>query len=128
MQGMKITNKDKFDCQTCILAKQANTGNREADTQALEPFELAHTDLAAPIEPVNKDGFRYVVIFTDDYSGCLFTYFLKDKPDAVKVTKKFLANIAPYGKVKTLNFFNPISIDLFGALWYWGGAQCALRY
>ena len=108
VQGMKITNKDKFECETCILAKQANTRNREADIRATQPFELVHTDLAGPIEPIAKDGFRYVIIFTDDYSGCLFTYFLKEKSDAVKATEKFLADIAPYGKVKTLNFFEDV--------------------
>ncbi|RXN12697.1 Retrovirus-related Pol poly from transposon TNT 1-94 [Labeo rohita] len=34
-------------------------------------------DLAGPIEPAGKDGFRFVLAFTDDYSGAVFTYFLK---------------------------------------------------
>ena len=59
----------------CTLAKQSNQRNHEADTCATKPFELVHTDLAGPIDPIAKDGFRYVIIFTDDYSGCLFTYF-----------------------------------------------------
>ncbi len=108
VQGMKITAKDKFDCETCILAKQMNTRSREPDIRATKPFELVHTDLAGPIDPVAKDGFRYVIIFTDDYSGCLFTYFLKEKSDAVKATEKFLTDISPYGKVKTLSFFEDV--------------------
>ena len=86
-----------IDCQTCILSKQINTRNRGADVRATESFELVHTDLASPIDPIAKDGFRYVIIFVDDYSGCTFTYFLKEKSDAVKATKKVLADINPYG-------------------------------
>ena len=78
--------------------------NRQPDIRATKPFQSIHTDLAGPNDPVAKDGFRYAVIFTDDYSGCLFTYFIKEKSDAVKATEKFLADIAPYGNVGTFNF------------------------
>ena len=108
VQGMKINNHDTFNCETCILAKQTNTRNHQPDPRATKPFELIHTDLAGPIEPVAKDGYKYAIIFTDDFSGCLFTYFLKSKSDAAKATERFLADVAPYGKVKTLNFFHDI--------------------
>ena len=39
---------------------------------------------------------------------------------------RYIFNL-PYTRTFTF-FLNPISIDLFGALWYWGGAQCAPRY
>ena len=109
VHGMRINNRDTFDCETCILAKQSNTRNHQPDPRATKPFELIHTDLAGPIEPVAKEGYKYTMIFTDDYSVCLFTYFLKSKSDAPKVTEKFLADVAPYGKVKTLSFLQ----DLF---------------
>ena len=40
---------------------------------------------------------------TDDFSGCLFTYFLKEKSDTIKATQWFLADIAPYGKFKSFH-------------------------
>ena len=82
---MHIRDQVTFDCELCTLAKQSNQRNHEADTK---PFELVHTDLAGPIDPIAKDGFRYMIISTDDYSGCLFTYFLKEKSDAPKATRK----------------------------------------
>ena len=109
VSGMRITNKDKFDCNICTLAKQTNTRNRQPDSRATEPFELVHTDLAGPITPTSKGGFRYCIVFTDDFTGTLFTYFLKQKSDSVKAVQKFLADISPLGKVKTLSF----SADLF---------------
>ena len=48
------------------------------------------------------------MVFTDDYSGSSYTYFLKEKSDAVKATEKFLSDIAPYGKVKSLNFYEDV--------------------
>ena len=57
---------------------------------------------------MEKDGFRYIIIFTDDYSGCLFSNFLKEKSDASKATRKFLTDITPYGKVETLHFYEDV--------------------
>ena len=108
-QGMKINNTTKFNCETYILSKNINTYNRQPDSRATYPFQLVHTDLAGPLEPVALDGFKYVINFVDDYSSCLFTYFLQQKSDAVKAAEKFLADIAPYGKVKTFSFYNDIS-------------------
>ena len=108
-KGMKINGKDTFDCETCILGKQVNTRNRTPDTRATYPIELVHTDLAGPIDPIAKDGFKYVIVFTDDFSACYFTYFLRNKSDAVVATNKFLIDIKPFGKVRTLSFYNEIS-------------------
>lgn len=44
--------------------------------------------------------------FTDDYSGAVFTYFLKAKSDTVKGTEKFIADVAPYGKIKCIRSDN----------------------
>ena len=84
VKGIHINTHETFDCETCTMAKQKNTRNHQADTRATKPFELVHTDLAGPIDPVAMDGFRYAMIFTDDYSGCLFTYYLQEKSDAPK--------------------------------------------
>ena len=100
VQGVVISDSSKFDCGTCILAKQVNGSNKQPDVQATCPFELVHANLAGPIDPVAKVRFKYVISFTYDFSGCLFTYFLKEKSDAINATKRFLANIAPYGKIK----------------------------
>ncbi len=44
--------------------------------------------------------------FTDDYSGAIFTYFLKAKSDTVKGTEKFIADVATYGKIKCITSDN----------------------
>ena len=59
--------------------------------------------MADPVDPVSKDIFKYVINLTDDFSGCLFTYFLKEKSDTINATQWFLADIAPYGKFKSFH-------------------------
>ena len=63
--------------------------SRLPDEKAKLPLELVHCDLAGPVDPVSIDGYRYALSFTDDYSGLIMTYFLKQKSDTVEATKKF---------------------------------------
>ena len=39
---------------------------------------MVHTDLAGPVSTESIDGYKYVQSFTDDYSGAVFVYFLKN--------------------------------------------------
>ena len=69
---------------------------------------MVHTDLAGPINPVSKEGFKYCIAFTDDYSGVVFVYFLRNKSNTVDATEKFLADCSPYGQVKCIRSDNGI--------------------
>lgn len=80
--------------------------NRNPDARATAPLELVHTDLAGPIDPASREGFRYSIAFTGDYSGTVFVYFLKSKSDTVATTQEFLADTAPYGEVKCIRSDN----------------------
>ena len=103
--NMKITNKSSFDCETCNLSKLTNSHNKSPSAnRASEPFAKVYTDVAGPIDPAGREGFRWVIIFTDEYSGCSFTYFMKKKSDTVLAMKKFFADISPYGKVQAIDF------------------------
>ena len=102
VDGMKILPSEKVQCETCILGKQTQNRNREPDERAKKCMELVHTDLAGPINPTAKDGFRYAISFVDDYSSATFIYFLKRKSDAPRALSKFLADARPYGPVKEL--------------------------
>ena len=107
VDGMKISDSSsRLDCETCILGKMTQSRNRNPDVRSKVPLELVHTDLAGPIDPMSKEGFRYSIAFTDDYSGVVFVYFLKNKSDTVKATKKFLPDSSPFGTVKRLRLDN----------------------
>jgi hypothetical protein len=66
---MKITDYKEIDCEVCIQGKMCHSRNREPDQRAKAPLDFVHCDLAGPIEPVAKDGFRYALSFVDDYTG-----------------------------------------------------------
>ena len=106
VKGMKITDYEEAECEVCTQGKMCQTRNREPDQQAKAPLEFVHCDLAGPIEPVAKDVFKYALSFVDDFLGTNMIYFLRQKSDAVEATEKFLADAAPYGKVRRLRSEN----------------------
>lgn len=104
VKGMTIkgkTNKPPH-CEVCTQGKFVQTRCRDPDVRATTQLELVHTDLAGPIQPESREGYKYAISFTDDFSNAVFVYFLKHKSDTVQATERFLADIAPYGKIKRL--------------------------
>lgn len=99
-------DKSNLNCEVCTQGKFAQSRNRQPDARAKAALNLVHTDLAGPIEPEAKEGFRYTLAFTDDFSGAVFVYFLKAKSDTFKATEKFIADVAPYGKIKCIRSDN----------------------
>lgn len=108
-EGMKIRgkcDKSSLKCDVCIEGKTVETRNKNADSKATEILALVHTDLCGPMDPTDRDGYRFTLAFTDDYSGMIWTYFLKTKSDTARATEKFLADVAPYGNVKIIRSDN----------------------
>ena len=103
---MKITADDVVECKICTQGKMTQNRSRVPDGKATALLELVHSDLAGPMNPVAKDGFKYSLSFVDDYSGVIFVYFLKEKFDTLEATEQFLADIAPIGKVKCIRSDN----------------------
>ena len=97
VEGMKIGERLKFECETCVMGKQARTYNRNPDDRATQPMERVHSDLSGAVEPASVEGHRYAMIFIDDYSDAKFVYFLKKKNDAVFALEKFLADTSTTG-------------------------------
>ena len=91
-----------FSCGTCIQGKMSQWRNHAADEKAKSPLQLVHSDLAGPITPSSIEGSKYAIVFVDDFSGAIFVYFLKNKSDATQATARFIADMAPYGSIKTL--------------------------
>ena len=105
-ENMCITGKRDMQCETCIQGKMTKTFNRTPDEKAKKPLMKVHSDLAGPINTKSKNGYRYVMNFVDDFSGCSFVYFLKNKNDACLAIEKFIADVAPYGEIKCMRSDN----------------------
>lgn len=102
VNGMNISakiDKSMIDCNTCMERKFVNKRNRGPHVRAIKLLEMIHTDLAGPINPVSKEGLKYCIVFTDDYSRIVILYFGKNKSDILQATGKFLASYSPYGQV-----------------------------
>ena len=63
---------------------------------------MVHSDLVGPITPTAKDGFVYAIVFVDDYFRITFHYFFRNKSDAARAMDRFIADVAPIGKIKVL--------------------------
>lgn len=108
VDGMKLSDSTGIQeqCETCIMNKRPNQRSREARTRASKPFELIHSDLAGPMNPVGKHGYRFAMNFVDDYSGAIFMYFLKQKGETVQALQQFLIDSRKYGEIKALRSDN----------------------
>ena len=106
VDGMKIADEQQCECAICTQGKLCQTRSRKPDERAKSPLEFVHCDLAGPIDPVARDGFKYALCFVDDYTSINMVYFLKQKSDTVEATQKFLADIAPFGKIKRIRSDN----------------------
>ena len=105
-KNMKITNKNNFDCETCLKGKMTVTRNRNPDDRAKSTLEFVHLDLEGPIEPASPEGYRYILGCTDDYSGIIRPYFMKHKSDTLDAFKMFVADTRPYGEIKRVRLDN----------------------
>ena len=87
------------------MHSRQNVSDKEQGTRSASKgtSRIRSRDLAGPIEPVAKDGFKS---FVDDFLGTNMVYFLRQKRDAVEATEKFLADTASYGKVRRLRSDN----------------------
>ncbi|GKD38641.1 retrotransposon protein, putative, ty1-copia subclass, partial [Tanacetum coccineum] len=52
-------------------------------------LDLVHTDVCGPFRSATKDGNRYYVMFTDDFSRYGYVYLIKHKSDTFEVFKRY---------------------------------------
>ena len=53
------------------------------------PFHLVHYDIWGPINAPSLLGFRYFIIFVDDYSRVTYLYLLKERFELYSIFKSF---------------------------------------
>lgn len=88
---------DMETCEGCIYGKchRDSFGIRERSTK---PGELIHTDVCGPFEK-SMSGYRYFVLFKDDYTKFRSIYFLKEKSEVIEKMNQFLAEAATTGHI-----------------------------
>ncbi|GJU76400.1 retrotransposon protein, putative, ty1-copia subclass [Tanacetum coccineum] len=76
-------------CESCLLGKMTKspfTGSCERGEGLLD---LVHTDVCGPFRSATKDGKRYYVTFTDDFSRYGYVYLIKHKSNTFEVFKRY---------------------------------------
>ena len=78
--------------ETCSLAKTTKIPVlKQNENKASKAGERVFTDVVGPMTPSSVDGFRYFVIFIDDYSSHACVKFMRHKNQALQKFKEYLA-------------------------------------
>jgi len=82
--GLEITDPKTdygiYHCSSCLLAKHhREPKNHHASTHAERPLGRVHSDIAGPITPAGRGGYRYILTFIDEYTRYAAIYLLKGK-------------------------------------------------
>ncbi|KAI3694071.1 hypothetical protein L1987_77030 [Smallanthus sonchifolius] len=77
-------------CESCELSKAKHLPFIENPKRAKHVLDLIHCDLWGPAPVPSKDGYRYYVIFIDDYSRFTWFYPLKAKSEFFVILTSFL--------------------------------------
>jgi transposase InsO family protein len=92
-----INLTDNIACTPCIEGKITRDSFPVSTKRAEAPAELIHFDVCGPVEVKSFSGFRYLCLFTDDFSGYIFGYFLKNRSEIIDVIKSLIVSIKSHG-------------------------------
>ena len=91
-------------CNVCALAKITKTPvPRVAETQAEAKLERVFTDVMGPFRVESLSGFRFCIVFADQYTKFLFVELLKAKSEALASLKKFVLSVGTPKKLRQDN-------------------------
>ena len=83
-----------FDCESCQLGKHRRASFRRVRlVSSKSVFDLVHCDIWGPSRVPSGFGFRYYIVFIDDFSRVSWVYLLKDRSRVYEVLKNFMVEI-----------------------------------
>ncbi|KAG7573078.1 Integrase catalytic core [Arabidopsis suecica] len=91
-------------CESCQLAKVCKLPFSNSVFQATKPLERVHCDVWGPSPVKSVQGFRYYVIFIDNYSRFSWFYPLKLKSEVFSIFKSFQQLVETQYGQKIRNF------------------------
>ncbi|KAK1424234.1 hypothetical protein QVD17_19555 [Tagetes erecta] len=88
--GLLKSSDDSFDkCESCLLGKMTKKPFSGTNERAKDLLGIIHTDVCGPFKTMTRNGERYFITFTDDYSRYGYVFLLKHKDEAFEVFKVF---------------------------------------
>ena len=85
-------SKSHTTCDTCQLSKSTRLPFGNSQSRTCKPFEIVHTDVWGPTTE-SMEGFKYFVLFIDDFSRVSFLYLMKSKSEVFTIFKDFHIHI-----------------------------------
>ena len=77
-------------CAECLAGRQHRAPfPAKSENRAKHQLELVHSDLVGPLPKPSLHGSRYICVFTNDYSGKSWVYFLRAKSEAFEKFRVF---------------------------------------
>ena len=71
-----------FHCESCQLGKHTRSSYpSRQQKQSDVPLELGHSDVWGPCRVAS--GFRYFIVFIDDFSQMTWVYLMKDRTQVI---------------------------------------------
>ncbi|KAK9063841.1 hypothetical protein SSX86_017713 [Deinandra increscens subsp. villosa] len=78
----EFSSLSSLQCESCQFAKHQRVHlSPRINKRATSPFELIHSDVWGPCPVVSKSGFKYFVLFVDDYSRVTWLYLMKSRSE-----------------------------------------------
>ncbi|XP_077232595.1 uncharacterized protein LOC143869939 [Tasmannia lanceolata] len=83
-----------FQCQSCELGKHHRVSFPSRVVSRVDSlFQLVHSDVWEPSRVASNNGFKYFIVFIDDFSHMTCVYLLKDRSQVFFAFKNFYAEI-----------------------------------
>uniref|UniRef100_M4DMN8 Integrase catalytic domain-containing protein n=1 Tax=Brassica campestris TaxID=3711 RepID=M4DMN8_BRACM len=89
VKAISVNKVTKFMCEPCQLGKTCKLPFSKSVFQSSNPLERIHCDVWGPAPVTSVQGFRYYVIFIDNFSRFSWLYPLKLKSDVFATFKSF---------------------------------------
>jgi transposase InsO family protein len=89
-----VSNKHvQHHCKHCLIGKMHKLPFAHSQFQSTQPLELVHNDEWGPA-PVNScNGYRYYLLFVDNFSRFSWLFLLKSKSEVLNTFKHFKATV-----------------------------------
>ena len=76
-------------CDSCLTGKMTKSPFKKKGVRAKDLLELIHSDVCGPMSQSARDGYRYFITFTDDYSRYGYVYLMRHKSEAFDKFKEY---------------------------------------
>jgi hypothetical protein len=91
---VSVNNKHiQHHCKHCLIGKMHKLPFVSSQFQSTQPLELVHSDVWGLAPITSSNGYKYYLLFVDDYSRFGWLYLLKHKSNVLTTFKHFQVTI-----------------------------------